>query len=47
MPSMLLFILALAALLLTIAHAMTPSKCPLWVPVFLASFVLAVIAWPK
>lgn len=47
MPSMLLFLLALGALLLTIAHAMTPSKCPLWVPVFLTAFVLAVLTWPK
>ena len=47
MPSLLLFVLAVLALLLTIAHAMTPSKCPLWVPVFLTAFVLAILVWPK
>jgi len=47
MPHLLLFVLAVAAVLCTIASATSPSRCPLWVPVFLDAFILAVIVWPK
>lgn len=47
MPALLLFILAVLALLGVIAHVSAPSRCPLWLPVFLVAFVLAVLTWPK
>jgi hypothetical protein len=44
---LLLFILAVCALLAAVAHISAPSKVPLWVPVFLLAFVVAVLTWPK
>ena len=43
----LLALIAVLALLLTVLHAASPARCPLWVPVFLAAFVLAVLTWTR
>ncbi len=43
----LLALLIVTAFICTVLHIQTPSKCPLWVPVFIVIIVLAIMVIPK